>query len=74
MVSDPDYDEIELLIDTDPIELGKRLRTALAEVARMGRRQDQLVEQINAQRETIRRLRALVTSQGWELHGESMGR
>ena len=34
-MTDPDYDEIEQLIDNDPIELGRRLRLALAEVAQL---------------------------------------
>lgn len=43
---DEDYDEIDLLIDTDPIELGRRLRTALAEVKRLGRLNDRLADRL----------------------------
>jgi hypothetical protein len=45
-MDDPDYDEIDRLIDTDPIELGRRLRTALAEVARLGRVNDRLADRM----------------------------
>lgn len=32
---DPGYDEIDRLIDEDPIELGRRLRAAEAEIDRL---------------------------------------
>lgn len=35
--TDPSYDEIDRLIDEDPIELGRRLRVAEAEIDRLRR-------------------------------------
>lgn len=34
-MSDPDYDDIDRLVDTDPIALGVRCRDAEAKVARL---------------------------------------
>jgi hypothetical protein len=62
---DEDYDEIDLLIDTDPIELGRRLRAtqrmlgeALGAVKDLQHEVDQLREQLVECDELVQELEA----------------